>query len=339
MVATDPVSVRRWWGHAALVIVGDDLAGHLAPAVARRGAVVVVTRSEVEIGLLRQAVALGAERVVTLPADEGWLVEQMGVAGDGHGRAAVVAVVGCRGGAGSSTLAAAVARHAVAESLSCVLVDADPYGGDLDLLLDMTDDPGLRWDDLAAAGGRLPASPLAAALPRRDGVALLCARNVRPAQRAGGRGERGDSLPAPAAAMGAVVGALVRSFDLVLVDVPRWLPLSAQPVLDVADVVLLMTTADLRGVAAGRRVVADLDDHGPPLRLVVRQGRSGSADPDEVARWLGVPLAARLTFDSKVLADGDRGDFVMRTSLRRAARAVLAEVAGLAGRVPSGTHR
>ena len=261
--------------------------------------------------------------MITLRDDEAWLVDQMGIAGDSRARAVVVAVVGARGGAGASTLCAAVGLQAVAERLPCVLVDGDPLGGDLDLLLDVADEPGLRWDDLAQASGRLPASPLAAALPRRDDLALLCARH---------------RCAIPAAATGAVLGALARGFDLVLVDVGHRLPLSGNPVLAQADVVLVATTADLRGVASGRRVVADLDAHGPPVRLVVRAGRSGSADPDEVARWLGVPLAARLPHDDKVGADGDRGDLVLRPSLRRASRAVLGAVAQVAGRAAAGVH-
>ncbi len=342
LVAADPVMARRWWGHASLVVVGDDLAARLAPPVARRGAVVVLARAHADPGLYRQAMALGAEQVITLRDDEHWLVEQMGVAGDGHARATVVAVVGCRGGAGASTLVAAVGRAAVDEGLSCVLVDTDPDGADLDLLLDMAGEPGLRWDDLAEAGGRLPATPLAAALPRNDGLALLCARDGavggRAAKRQAVLASGAEGSPAPPAAMTAVLGALARGFDLVLVDVGRGLPPTASPALALADLVLVTTTADLRGVAAGRRVVAGLADHGPSLRLVVRAGRSGSADPDEVAHWLGVPLAARFPFDPKVAADGDRGELVVRTSLRRASRSVLAELAQAAGGVPVGAH-
>ena len=135
-----------------------------------------------------------------------------------------------------------------------------------------------------------------------------------------------------------MLGALARGFDLVLVDVGHWLPQPGSPVLAEADVVLVATTADLRGVASGRPVVADLDDHGPRVRLVVRAGRSGSADPDQVARWLGVPLAARLPHDAKVPADGDRGDLVLRSSLRRASRAVLGAVAQAAGRASEGVR-
>ena len=323
VVATDPAAARRWWPMAALVVVGDDLAAYLEPPPLRRSGVVVVARDEAAPSLYQHGVSLGAEQVITLRDDEAWLIDQMGLAGDGRARAVVVAVVGARGGAGASTLCAAVGLHAVTEHLSCVVVDADPRGGDLDLLLDVADEPGLRWDDLAQASGRLPASPLAHALPRRDGLALLCARHCG---------------PVPAGAIGAVLGALARGFDLVLVDVPHWHAQSGSPALTLADVVLVATTADLRGVASARRVVSDLDDHGPPVRLVVRTGRSGSADPDQVSRWLGVPLAARLPYDAKICADGDRGDLVVRASLRRASRAVLSDVAEVAGRPAAGVH-
>lgn len=302
VVAHDVAALYRWWGQAALLVLTDDLAGLLGRAPLRRDGVVLASRRHDRAALNETAVAVGAEHVVTLPDDEAWLVDRLAVAGDGEPGGVVVPVVGCRGGAGASTLVAATARQAVEMGLRCVVVDADPAGAGLDLLLDMVDEPGLRWIDLAASGGRLPAGALAAALPQRSGVALL-------------RG--GDPV-----GLVAVVDALARAFDLVLLDLPRWLPGACRNVLDAAHAVLLVTTGDPRGVQAARRLTDELSSTGRMPTLVVRAGRSG-IHGDEVAVQVGVDRAVHLRQDRRVAADAALGDLVMRASLRRASRRLL----------------
>ena len=199
VLAHDVSSIQRWWSQADLIVVGADLARALVRPPVRRDRVLLVDRYDDRAALNETAVALGAEHVVVLPDDQAWLVDQVAAAGEGRPTGVVLPVVGCRGGAGASTLVAALARQAVDVGLSCVVVDADPTGADLDVLLDMADEPGLRWPDLVVSGGRLPAEPLAAALPRRAGVAVLCAG--MPADvplLAGTRASRGSSgAPAP----------------------------------------------------------------------------------------------------------------------------------------------
>lgn len=234
VLAHDVSSIQRWWSQADLIVVGADLARALVRPPVRRDRVLLVDRYDDRAALNETAVALGAEHVVVLPDDQAWLVDQVAAAGEGRPTGVVLPVVGCRGGAGASTLVAALARQAVDVGLSCVVVDADPTGADLDVLLDMADEPGLRWPDLVVSGGRLPAEPLAAALPRRAGVAVLCAG--MPADvplLAGTRASQGSSgAPAPSSwlpdgGLAPAVDALARAFDLVVLDVPRWLPGSA----------------------------------------------------------------------------------------------------------------
>lgn len=313
VLAHDGADVRRWWNQAELLVLGDDLGAPLGRAAVRRDSVILVGRSGERDVLNETAVALGAEHVATLPDDEAWLVEQVAVAGEGRASGVVVPVVGCRGGAGASTLVAALARQSVDAGLRCAVVDADPLGGDLDALLDMADEPGLRWGDLDSGVGRLPAGPLAAALPQRAGVALLSSQS-------GFAG--GDALVA-------VVDALARAFDLVLLDVPRWLPGQCRAVIDVADAVLLVTTADLRGVAAAQRLCGDLDSPVRTTRLIVRTAR-WALDPDEAATVVGLPGATVFRHDRRVPADAALGGLVMRPALRRTARRLLADLADTA---------
>ena len=87
--------------------------------------------------------------------------------------APIIGLIGGRGGAGASVIAAALARAAVDARYECVLVDADPLGGGADLLLGAEDEPGLRWPDLSAARGRLAPGVLLAGLPVIDGVHVV----------------------------------------------------------------------------------------------------------------------------------------------------------------------
>ena len=82
---------------------------------------------------------------------------------------AVVGVIAGRGGGGASVFAAALAQSAA----DALLVDADPWGGGIDLVLGCEGETGLRWPDLALQGGRLSYASLRDALPQRCGVSVL----------------------------------------------------------------------------------------------------------------------------------------------------------------------
>jgi Flp pilus assembly CpaE family ATPase len=129
--------------------------------------------------------------------------------------------------------------------------------------------------------------------------------------------------------------ALARAFDLVVLDVPRWLPGQWRQVVVSGDVLLLVTTADLRGVASARRVRAELASSARPILLVVRTARSG-IDPEDVADLVPAPVAATLRHDRRVAGDAARGELVMRAPLRRTARRLLTELATAGGSQRSG---
>ena len=54
-----------------------------------------------------------------------------------------------------------------------MLVDADPFGGGIDLLLGTEDCSGVRWQDLCDASGRIDHQQLIEALPRDRGLPFL----------------------------------------------------------------------------------------------------------------------------------------------------------------------
>jgi secretion/DNA translocation related CpaE-like protein len=325
--AVDPPQARAFWGDAPLVVLDSAAAAQCARAgLPRRGAVVVAVRGEPPASVWRHAVAVGAEHVITLPEAEQWLVAALTDAAEGpRTNGAVLAVVGGRGGAGASVLAAAVAVTAVREGARALLVDCDPLGGGLDLVLGAEDLGGLRWPGIGVEGGRVPAAALHAALPsprvgRRDGAlgVLSC--------------DRSTHGPAPAAVR-AVVEAGRRAGDVVVCDLPRYPTDAATAALTVADLVALVVTADVRSSAAGARVATLLGRHGKPVRVVVRGPAPGGVEADEVARAVGAPLLAAMRPEPGLSRALERGEAPPRPHgpLAGAARSVLTAVRAAAG--------
>lgn len=309
-VATAPGEARRRWGEAPLVLVGADVAASLRGPSRRGGVVLLCEHGSTDD--YRLAVEVGAEHVAVLPEAAGWLVQRMADAAEGVRAGPVVGVLGARGGVGATTLLAALGRAAAAAGLATVLVDADPLGAGLDLLLDSDDEPGLRWHDLALTQGRLPSGSLAEALPRADGLALLTAAPVRPAP------------PSPAA-LDAVLPALARGHDLVLVDLPRRLDDPARTALRRCRTTLLVVPADPRSVAGAALLAPAVAADCADVRLVVR---AVGGDPQEVGRVLGCPVAGVLRHDQRLARRDREGDPLPRRAwLARACRHLLATLA------------
>src|SRR3982750_4108062 len=105
-----PPAARRWWPDASLVLVGIDAAELCLRArlPRRRGIVLVGRHAGAQPPDWPVAEALGVDHVNTLPVGEGWLRDRLVAAGAerfGH----VIAVLGGRGGAGATVLAAGLA--------------------------------------------------------------------------------------------------------------------------------------------------------------------------------------------------------------------------------------
>jgi secretion/DNA translocation related CpaE-like protein len=296
-VAHDVPSARVSWAAAPLVVVGLDLVDRLSRGrLARRPRVVVLGRDLDDAGIWRRAVEVGAERVAFLPEAEPWLVEALSDAVEGPGSdGLLVAVVGGRGGAGATTLSASLARTAVRRGLRTLLVDGDPLGGGIDLVLGGERVAGLRWPELGATRGRVPASALSDALPTMAQLAVLS-------------WDRGDPAELPVEALHAVLAAARRSCDLVVVDLPRRLDDAAHEVLASANTTLLVVPAEVRATAAAARVAGRAGLLCRDLRLVVRGPAPGGLRGEQVARALGLPLVGELRPEPGLDLDLDRGE-------------------------------
>jgi secretion/DNA translocation related CpaE-like protein len=293
-VAHAPAHARPRWSRAPLVVVGDDLAdGTAALGLPPRSRVLLVTRLPAEPDVWRRCVAVGACAVLGLPEGERRLVEEFAdVAEPTRPPGRAVGVVGGRGGAGASVLAASLALTGARRRLATLLIDADPLGGGIDVLLGREDAPGARWPDLVAREGRVSHAALRAALPVFGDLAVLAA-------------PRGQPTAIPAEAMRSVMEAGRRGFDLVVVDLPRHLDAAAGEALTRSDTTLLVVAADVRGVLAAAQVLAELRDAAGDVRVVVR---GGVLDADVVAASLEVPCAGALPDQPRLAAALDRGD-------------------------------
>ncbi|MEY9927103.1 Mrp family chromosome partitioning ATPase [Catenulispora sp. GP43] len=167
-IVPGPSAARHRWSAAPLVLVGADQAGEVARAgLPRRPEVALIGRDLDDASVWQRGSAVGAAHVLILPDCERWLAGLLAEADSPREEpGAVVAVLSGRGGAGGSTLAAALALAGVRRGLRCTLVDLDPAGGGIDLLFGLETEPGPRWSELAQwRDGRLSGRSLRDALP------------------------------------------------------------------------------------------------------------------------------------------------------------------------------
>lgn len=319
-LSSDAGAARSRWTSPPLVLVGADHAEDLASSrMPRRDGVVLVGWEPDDPGTWRHAVAIGAENVALLPSDETWLVDVLADVAEGSTRGATtVGVVGGRGGAGASVLAAALAITAQTHGHSTLLLDADPFGGGIDLLLGAEDVAGLRWPDLANTRGRLAGATLREHLPETHGLSVLS-------------WDRGSTLSLPDDALDAVLSAAARAWDVVIVDLPRPADSAAEVILPRCSTTLLVVPAEVRAVAAAGRVAARSCALADDVRVVVRGPSPSGLRPTEVAISLGLPLAATLQSEAGLARMLERGEPPARSgrgSLAAACAAILNSLTG-----------
>jgi secretion/DNA translocation related CpaE-like protein len=284
------------WREAPLVVLGADLAAAaVAAGLPRRPGLLLIATSVEDPEVWRHAVALGAEHVLFLPDAEPWLLDRLAdAAADPASRGRVVAVVGARGGAGATSFAIALSLAAARAGHRTMLVDADPYGGGIDLALGAEDVAGARWDAFASAPPPVAGEALAAGLPRCGEVTVLAwPRTAAPA--------------IPAANVEAALGTARRAASLVVVDVSRSFDEACRVALSMADVAYVLCPAEVRACASGRRVAETVALFVPDVRAVVRGPAPTDLDGPMVAEALGLPLAGFLKAEPDIEVALDEG--------------------------------
>lgn len=281
--AADGAVVRaRWSSDAVVVLDGAAARAAVSAEMPRRDRLVVVCGQRCDDATWRAALTLGARCVVRMPREQRVLADALadGARTIGEPDGVVVSVFGGRGGAGASVFAAATALVAARRGADALLLDCDPLGGGIDLVVGMESVPGMRWPDLRMTDGRIAVDALRAALPgervRGGSLAVLsCDRE--------GRG------PSPSA-LAAVLAASARSGGTAVCDLARLPDELAAVAVRSSTVTVLVVPAELRACAAAARVAAGLRALGGEPVAVIRGPAPGGLRPADAAAEVGVPL-------------------------------------------------
>jgi len=282
---------RKNWVTASAVVADEAGARRCArSALPRRERVIVVSGSEPPASTWAAAVAAGAHDVCVLPDREDDLLRHLSDAAEvptATARAGrLVAVIPGRGGAGASVFAATLAQSAARSGQAdALLMDLDPLAGGLDLLMGAERAPGLRWPDIHTdggrfGGGRINWSSLRAALPSVRGVHLLSS----------GRSHRDIE----ADLVSAVIDSGQRSGVTVVCDMPRQFTSAALCAMEIASLVVVVTTCDVRAIAATAALVGVVRGVNPNLGLLVRGPAPGGLHAAQAADVAAVPLLATM---------------------------------------------
>jgi secretion/DNA translocation related CpaE-like protein len=304
-VAVEPAGCRPQWTNAPLVLLGADLAAALPSARLRpRPGVLLVARGSPTEELRETAAVVGAEAIV-LPEGEPAILDRLADTAEPAARGRVIGVLGGRGGAGASVLAAGLALTAVAPAW---LIDLDPLGGGADAGLGAELSAGARWADLGLLAGRLSPTALRDAVPEVCGVSVLA--TAHPVEEL-----KPDTVRT-------VIRAASRGGGTVVLDLPRHRTAARDQALVLVDEVLVVVPAEIRAVLAARRVVQGL----PTTPRVVVRTVPGALPASEVVRGLGLPFAGQLSDEVTVRAAAQVGDpagLVRGTELAELCRTLL----------------
>lgn len=308
---TDPA--RRVWLAAAAVLLDESAARQCAArGLPRREGVLLLVTGEPSTSVWSAAVQVGAQHVYCLPGQEAELVSTLSGAAEKGTRSAlpgrVIVTVPGRGGGGASVFATAVALCAG----DALLLDLDPCGGGLDLLLGVESRPGPRWRDLRTQAGRLSWTAVRDALPGRDGVSVLSATRAY--------------HDIDAALFASIADAGRRGGTTVVCDVPRQFGPAAVHALELADLVAVVTCCEVRGIAAASAVTGMVRGLNRNVGLVVRGPAPGGLSVHDAVEVVGAPLVAAMRPEPMLARRLEQGGLCLRrrSPLTAAARTVLA---------------
>lgn len=320
---TDDVAIARSPSNQApLVLLDEETAAELSGGFAR-SRVVVLHRGSPDPDLWRIAFEIGAERSFELPAEETQFVDFLTEVLDGPAQRTgrVLAVLGGRGGAGASVLAAGVSVAVARRGERCLLVDCDPVGGGLDLALGTESATGLRWSELTVSGTRVAPGALRQALQEhRVGAGAI---TTVPCDR------DGPSSGLTADAVRAVIDAGRRSGETVVCDLPRGPSEVTAAVLGRAELTIVVVPAEVRACAAAARLVGGLRESIAGRALAVLRGPApGGIKAADVERATGLEVLTAMRSQPGLPALLDRsgvcsGKPAARGRLNRAAQDVL----------------
>lgn len=214
----------------------------------------------------------------------------MGVQGQGR----LFGVQGLSGGVGASVLTAAAATRSALRG-SVLVVDTDPWGAGVDVLLGMERVPGWRWPDLEMLRGEPDVAAVISELPAQGSITSL-GWGRRPHR----RGPRGPW---------AVVSRLSERFDVTVIDLPR--P-GSDHLFDwwsICDRTVLVAGAGLDQCVAAE-ATAGLIPRAAGIALRTSARLRVPGEKRAVSQMMRLPVLCRIEDDEKVGAALLRGEAV-----------------------------
>jgi len=238
------------------------------------------------------ALKLLAKHVATIPDSREWLIENLSEPVKSKGLS--VAIVPASGGAGASLLSCGLAFHARHVFDKVALVDFDLSSASLDITFGLENHSGMRWHDFSELSGSINGNDVYQGLPSRDEVGLLTHGKLSTAE---------TSIP-----RSLILDKLKQSCELVVIDFPRTSDkeFSIEAIAD-CDLVLLATTATVRGCASAKRSLSELAGYAKTIELVVRNVPGSNLDPMQIAELLNTPLASVMNTDARIVEQIEQG--------------------------------
>lgn len=204
-------------------------------------------------------------------------------------KATVIAVMGAKGGVGSTTVACQTAASLQETGAPTAVIDLDFPFGDVAVHFDIT--PRHSIANLADNAGQIDSTYLETLLHRHgSGIQILAG----PTEVTDAQSIRADQLDR-------ALDILRETFDWVVIDISHsWYEISAH-VLDVADQILLVTSMDVPTLNRARRhleLMKRLGHSGARTHVVVnRRVKSDEVSKQDVAKFLGTTADAELPSD------------------------------------------
>ncbi|OMG07215.1 AAA family ATPase [Actinomyces naeslundii] len=300
-------------GHVVLIDlhINDGLGLDLAREVTMSWPLVATLLLTTERGnqIYESALDVGARDVLPLPASleaystkvpaavawtqvvhhrvEGFAIEQQRQIGR------VIAVVGAKGGVGTSLLALLLARELARRTPTC-LIDLDLRNGDLAAYCGAR--PQRSVADLADVGENIGRRELdEASFPIHGGIMLLAAPKY---------GEAGETMGEPQVRR--VVQATRYQYAAIILDCGSRLDDVQAAALDFADEILVVATPDIPSLRAARRLHESMERldiaRSSPLSLVLNKvNRKAEIQPSAAGRLTGLAVGMEVPGAEKLL--------------------------------------
>lgn len=273
----------------------------MRPDLLREAPLLAVDTRE-SVSALRAAIRAGAAGFFVWPVDRDALARAIAamltVPAPSSRRAAIVAVHGARGGAGTTFVATHLAAALARVHHDCVLLDADPLYADTAAAMGAPTQDVHTFADVLAVVHELTPERLDGALWRHPaGFRTL----LPPAAE--------DAPSVRATDLRAVVDAAAAAADVVVLHLPRALDSLARLGFQTADRVVEVLSPDVLSFRAAKRALEAMgpDGMGERLGFVVNRAARQEVLPADVARVFGVEPLAVLPFDRAVERAQDHG--------------------------------